>query len=841
MKGQQDNQQIQVPREPVVIQASVQEENLQRNTTVQENRQQNAQPQSIQQQDSMQRMTVGPAEDFSTIRRTQSLMGEEAELPFEQLRSRASYREASAVTQRRRERLLAGLPLQESQQKKFIKDRDKWEEIRKREAGQNYRERSKEDFKWFHRLAGELLRDEEAASGSFQEVKDAVRAFSKLLLENQEVHTMQGSYAAEYEEAYERINQAVAAYLSSHSFLRFTSSGRRRKKLIKELSAQLKQHRQFAAECILSFSDLEEFRDRCLSGEEQGEIDTQREAMQEQDFSKAEIRRIIADGTPLDRINALRYLEKWEGVYAQYYDARENKTRESAEYVELKQKLVNIIDNAPLQEQAEYVKIVTRMQLSVFQRLEEAYENYRASAPEGVDAEAYAAVRLKDDPIALEYTGTQGCVEALTFGLPKASTESISKMIFFVRGQRLDKFGAVMDRGLRKPEETEILSTDRGAYLRRLPEQLQRELGPGKADEWAERMVELGFAIPPAMEQLSLLAQRLFDDAEEASPSFQEVQDTMHRFLDKNHIRKQSQIEYAQAWKAAKDALIKYRDTHSTHRFSEKGERRQNLINQLLKALPAEYDGLAEAAEEARKRYPNVSDRIIYASWKCSKLQNDSKSSLLTEEQYARVEQNVTTKRGVGVNSDRNVYGLLKHYQRNMDGEPLTEEDRQKKQWNEGFAEETVSEEKAEKPYLNDVMEEMVNVEVLELDKLKDMDWVFSHLDEVLSVSRLFLRYNNLKNDEKNRAYFAQLPEWKKELLEVKGVAMSHLTTWLYLSAPLIGVDFNRGVIVGDGTLSQEALRQFREMTAEVEAQTVEVCQHYNELLNQIREQQGTQ
>ena len=240
MKGQQDNQQIQVPREPVVIQASVQEENLQRNTTVQENRQQNAQPQSIQQQDSMQRMTVGPAEDFSTIRRTQSLMGEEAELPFEQLRSRASYREASAVTQRRRERLLAGLPLQESQQKKFIKDRDKWEEIRKREAGQNYRERSKEDFKWFHRLAGELLRDEEAASGSFQEVKDAVRAFSKLLLENQEVHTMQGSYAAEYEEAYERINQAVAAYLASHSFLRFTSSGRRRKKLIKVLSAQQK-------------------------------------------------------------------------------------------------------------------------------------------------------------------------------------------------------------------------------------------------------------------------------------------------------------------------------------------------------------------------------------------------------------------------------------------------------------------------------------------------------------------------------------------------------------------------------------------------------------------------
>lgn len=355
------------------------------------------------------------------------------------VKERMSWNTSSATAEKRKEYLLNGKPVSEEAKAAYIKEyQQQEEEVRKYRSMPEIFRDIKANFQKMRELRDMLNEDTDSASDSFVEMKTSV---NKLLLM---IDGETGESTFDYQEAYARAKKATAAYREKRSGHRFTDKGKRRKDIAKKILAQFEQ-REESFVMLLREAKWQE-----ISSGENEKTATRREQIGDAMFngqtkvpqmSESKVKKIAEKGTIFEKMKSAWEIEQHRQLSDKYGNILDKNGMKFDEKKtnKLDNTIWDSINNVSALEKLEAYEIILSMQSVILNKIKEAYHNYKENAPDGVNPEAYAALKIRNDPLCIQ----KGALDQVKFQFSTG-----------VSGQSDDVWGTDLSNMLKQMEAT---------------------------------------------------------------------------------------------------------------------------------------------------------------------------------------------------------------------------------------------------------------------------------------------------------------------------------------------------------------------------------------------------
>ena len=298
------------------------------------------------------------------------------------------------------------------------------------------------------------------------------------------------------------------------------------------------------------------------------------------------------------------------------------------------------------------------------------------------------------------------------------------------------------------------------------------------------------------------LNDELVADTDSASPEFQAVKTTFARLMEvmtAEHVIEKHQED---ALFAARQAAVHYYNTHRGHRWSGKGQRRKDLINRIIDSVQeaivsdetpklVKWHVLSRLLNDTSQEGFTTKKTIEFANAQAKKIAGHQNVDEYSYKCYVEVNKALCeggvknqlyhikeerAKIKTGLHDDRTMEYYVPLYAVNGQGEPLTDEDRQKKEQGEAFFKSMQIEDiNVRKPFLDQEIQKVLDVKVDR--KMLDPNYILDHFSELYDLLLTNWYSDNLfREDELNKKYFDQLPEAVKEQLRLRDQITVHLS-----------------------------------------------------------------
>lgn len=181
-------------------------------------------------------------------------------------------------------------------------------------------------------------------------------------------------------------------------------------------------------------------------------------------------------------------------------------------------------------------------------------------------------------------------------------------------------------------------------------------------------------------------------------------------------------------------------------------------------------------------------------------------------------------------------------YKKNQSGEPLNEEEKQKKLQDESFVADFISlDTKRREPHLRRIVDEILNADI-RMDMFED-EYLQKHITPMLVLSGRMMYLENLKKDKENEVFFAKLPTFEKDMLEARWATISTAFGILLnniLGSKGINMNKDKGELITEQSVCRELLgmiegnKAFLSSSIEV-SKSKEKAAYQNELKRELR------
>ncbi len=488
----------------------------------------------------------------------------------------------SAVAEERAELLTTGTPMPAEERELYIRQHTHWRELTQTKTIQDFGGEQTRNQEVLRQLYAELTADQQEASDSFQAVKDAFQLFMNQMNTERQLETgeMSSEQFAEYIVTYQAAVQAANEYLESHKSHRWSSKGRRRKKLVSQIAETLAEREKYISSMQLAVEMFEELHGQ--QEEHQGELLEQDElydTIQDTPLTIGQIQAIIANGSIRERFQAFYQLCCQEREYnIQTADHKMSHTAKDTRMDDLLEQLTNRILKSPIHEQAEGMMLLFALEVKTENTTSDMVAQYFQEAPIGVNGVAYSALKFYNSPGMYKRQGLQMMKERLAGPFMEMYERQFLNMYL----EQREAPSAIVEQIPTSVEQ-------RNAYMREIPREHKSFVeGINEEELRQDWLKNSGFVQPDYMIPLFNMYQELLQDTEDGSESFQKIKITMKTFVEQSHFEINDEAEYKQLYNDCIDALEAYANTHKGYRFSNKGKRRQRLVQNILECMYGE-------------------------------------------------------------------------------------------------------------------------------------------------------------------------------------------------------------------------------------------------------------
>lgn len=627
-------------------------------------------------------------------------------------RKRILKNDSMNMTQEQKEQYIK--EYQEYQRKQAEEEARQREEERQREERRREIEQQKEEARqrneWgFEARCLDLAHDNEEASESFQAVKINVLSYFQMSggpIEN----------PVEYIGKFQNAKMALNAYLSSHRKHPWSSKGKRRRRLVTRLLELLTERESMEVERIREAWDKktesEEKTREYLSDEK---VKAHMKAISDymkvsplETFDKDKYMNIAAKGTMKEKIRAL--YEIGDLFSRITLNTKEIElTRATIHLDEIKvveQALTDSIQNASKMEQMEADDILSSLDVIRNEEIVAAYRKFREEAPEGENADAYAAVRLKN-----EYAIEQGTRLYVSQNL------AVGDLEFFI------KSGKYMEA---HPEQEEmnqgngILNQDIETYMRQLKSETIIDMDFSKRFEHMDKILKMG----------NLFQKPSGDPLEEE---------------DVNNVLSNHRVT---GRKLKLDAFYGKLESVPENESEEQREARREKETTWMQKLVG-HDGVDYQAYEMAANYYNMERRY-----------NNTTSSVQWSQRVRKSKQKF---------DPRIPHIFMKGYKSkgSEDLTPLNAEEEDKMKYDEKFVNDYLKGSLEDrKVYLDQYINELLNIQITE--EMFRPEYMIKHFSEMFRTGELMALIQNIWRDDKiNKEYFKTLPVTVQERINL--------------------------------------------------------------------------
>lgn len=305
--------------------------------------------------------------------------------------------------------------------------------------------------------------------------------------------------------------------------------------------------------------------------------------------------------------------------------------------------------------------------------------------------------------------------------------------------------------------------------------------------------------LSPSYAALASLNEQLQADHDTASPEFQNVKETMKRLMDLMSGEHVIERHQEQAIFDLRKAAVHYYNTHRGYRWSRKGKKRKELINNIIDQVQealisdetsalVKYDTLCMIARDTSaegmssiktQRFfraqaekvlgAGVGDEYTYLLH-CEMKRQDARDDKIKE-----LTGHSKRKKIVGF-TDKAAYTFcVPFYYTDENGQPLDEQEQRKMEEGQRFLNCMESDDiQIRKPALDQYLQKILDWTPDQ--RLFEPEYVWTHFGEVKEQSLLLLLYSNLfVSNQENGQYLQSLPQHVQDQIEMRSMIATNI------------------------------------------------------------------
>lgn len=736
-----------------------------------------------------------------------------------------AYRTTSITGELRKQSLAGGKKLEPAQVKAYAEEHKEWTKKRDRNAAVRFHETQTVNMKLLTDLSRQFAADKGEASDSFKQLRNALAVFVNISdVTNLKKNDME-SFPADYEAAYQNALSAARNYLDTHSSRRWSSSGKFRKNSAAKILEALNALKENKSMTVAAYTQMSQFADFENQDEEEfkKEVQSQRkafDAIEVYPMNEERIKQTIAGGSTLEKLKILFEINRQQFIHQSSYHELDGGNDLNSDLSDYATQLIKSVAEADPATQLEFVREMVRMNISVIQDICSDRKKHLSEAPDGFDPETYAMYRMKYSASVNAKNGFDTFVTTLVSESEiLAHLYKIISMGYHGMDQKHADDFTEADQICLKATSIKYNHNDFA-----IPKEIRDKTNEDRAAQ-VKKLEESGLMIPKYMKDICQSAKALEEDNEEASESFQTVKNAMHAFYVQQHEPIVNRLSYGQSYQNALAAAKAYHDSHNRYHFTEKGDRRFNLVETIIAQLTdlkkhrpeflMEREQIPENETEKDRlaRIDRMTQEVISAS---GYKDADYRNYLMVSSAFS-FSNGIRNSRDV-IDWDKRLkdYNRGRESQERIDsriftvfikgckldenGVPTDEAEAAKLEADRRFMDDYLTQDiEKRKPYLNQYINSLLQTK-FSMDMLEP-EYAIEHFEELERMMQGFTLIQNVLEDEQiNADYLASLPDSVRERLKkLNELDYPSLTGLWGAFKQLMGITVSKGKTMADG------------------------------------------